>query len=166
MLECFFSLFEGGKQRAASKLLNEILENNCSGYRIVNCLVTPITNQNEITEIETALEQDNGVAVHLSAALRFLSDKNAKDYRNSIKESISAVEKLVRDITGESTLGKALRRLEKNGIIIPKFLKQGFENIYTWTNETDGIRNALMTEDDNLSCSEEQFMLIVCSCHL
>lgn len=49
--------------------------------------------------------------MHLQEALEKLSPSKS-DYRNSIKESISAVECLCREITGESTLDKALK---KNG---------------------------------------------------
>lgn len=163
LLEWFVSLFKEEEQQAISDLLNKVLENNCSGYRVVNGLVTPITNKNEIIEIETALEHDKGIAVHLSAALRFLSDKNTKDYRNSIKESISAVEKLVREFTGKSTLGDGLKVLKSNGIIIPETLQTGFQKIYGWTCGEDGIRHAIMEGAQEITIAEAKFMLVACS---
>ena len=55
------------------------------------------------------------IQIHLNAALEKYAQRPIGDYRNSIKESISAVEALCREKTGENTLGKALNKLEKGG---------------------------------------------------
>lgn len=52
----------------------------------------------------------NGANIHLTKALSLLSDRNKPDYRNSIKESISAVEATCKSLTGISTLDKALSK--------------------------------------------------------
>lgn len=65
-------------------------------YRIINNHVVPITDPNEIDEIEKAInEVTDNVKEHLNKALQFLSDKKKPDYRNSVKESLSAVEAFV-----------------------------------------------------------------------
>jgi len=77
---------------------NQILVGEISGYRIINGLVVQITSEEEVQEIEEALvdnDQLKSVNTHLRAALDFLADKKNPDYRNSIKESISAVNHLV-----------------------------------------------------------------------
>lgn len=84
---------------------NDILERECSGYRFVNNQLCPITNEQEIQAIEEAIgkaEQfGKGANEHLSQAVALFSKKPDPDYRNSIKESISAVESLVKQISGK-----------------------------------------------------------------
>lgn len=147
--------------------LNNEFERLYYGYRIVDGKVTPITDDMEIEVIEEALanSKDN-IRVHLSEALKLFSDKEHPDYRNSIKESISAVEALCRELTGEDTLGKALKKLEDKGIVIQDQLKQAFIKLYAYTNQPDtGIRHSLMDDDATYhpSYNEAYFMLVACS---
>lgn len=53
-----------------------------------------VTNEREVELVETALQDSrfNSVTTHLKTALRLLADREKPDYRNSVKESISAVE--------------------------------------------------------------------------
>lgn len=93
-----------------------------------------------------------------------MTNRPTPDYRNSIKESISAVEALCRGIISENTLGDALKKLEKNGVTIPVFLKSGFEKLYVYTNnEKTGIRHALMDDAETPQYDEAKFMLVACS---
>lgn len=136
-------------------------------YRIVNKEIVEITSQEEIVAVETALEESTGtVRRHINEALKLLSQRPTPDCRNSIKESISAVEAFCREKTGENTLGKALNKLETNGISIPKMLKEAFDKLYAYTNQKDtGIRHALMDDDGKYipSSDEAIFMLVSCS---
>jgi hypothetical protein len=91
-----------------------------------------------------------------------LSKRPDADYRNSIKESISAVEALVREITGESTLN--LKKLDNTGIVLPSVLRKAFELLYGYTNdESTGIRHALMDDTNAPGADEAVFMLVSCS---
>jgi hypothetical protein len=45
-----------------------------------------------------------------------MSDWDNPDYRNSIKESVSAVETAAKFVTGEGTLGSALNKIEKTAL--------------------------------------------------
>jgi hypothetical protein len=70
--------------------LNNILERENSAYRVVGRHVAEITDENEIKAIEDALMiPEDPVRQHISRSLQLLSDREAPDYRNSIKESIS-----------------------------------------------------------------------------
>ena len=85
------------------KTANSVLERESSAYRFVNYQIVEITSAEEIEAIEEAIKTSvpfSGVRSHLSTALRMLSDRKNPDYRNSIKESISAVESLAKIITG------------------------------------------------------------------
>ncbi|CAL1521557.1 hypothetical protein MMC2321_05351 [Chitinophaga sp. MM2321] len=148
---------------------NEVLEREFSGYRFINGLIAPISNKREIKEIEEAISVSNvysalnGCNIHLSMALAKLSDKLNPDYRNSIKESISAVESLAKVISGKTsdTLNSAIDRV-KSKLKIHKSLEQGLKNLYNYTSDADGIRHGLM-DDPNSDFEDAKFMLISCS---
>lgn len=149
------------------KLLNSEFERLNFAYRIVNDEIIEITSEQEIKTIESAINNSqNSVKLHLNSALEKYALRPNGDYRNSIKESISAVEAFCREKTGESTLGKALSKLEKKNIIIPQSLKSAFSKLYEYTNHADtGIRHALMDDDGKYTptADEALFMLISCS---
>lgn len=150
-----------------SHCLNLEFERLYYGYRIVDNFVVPITNEMEIEAVEKALsESRDNIQVHLSEALKLFSDREHPDFRNSIKESISAVEALCRELTGEETLGKALKKLKDNGITIQTQLEEAFKKLYVYTNQPDtGIRHCLMDDDATYhpSYNEAYFMLVSCS---
>jgi hypothetical protein len=148
--------------------MNFVLKRDLSGYRFVNGILTPIINEVEIGEIERAISSTTngnlkGVNIHLSDALNKLSDKKNPDYRNSIKESISALESLCQKITGDpkAELGKALKILGSK-LPIHRALEQGFIKIYGYTSDSDGIRHAMM-EETNLDQEDALYMLIAVS---
>lgn len=145
-------------------MLNSTFKRLNYAYRVVDDYIVEITDQEEIAAIEEAVRKKSSVRTHIEEALKHLSNRPTPDYRNSIKESISAVEVLCREITGESTLGPALHTLEKNGVEIPKFLQSGFEKLYVYTNDSKtGIRHALMSDKETPSFDEAKFMLVACS---
>lgn len=147
---------------------NFVLKRELSGYRFVSGQLAPITNEGEILEIEKAISDSSennlkGVSIHLTESLTKLSDKKNPDYRNSIKESISAVESICQQITGDTNaeLGKAIKKL-KTILPIHGALEQGFIKLYGWTSDSDGIRHAMM-EDSNLDQEDALYMLVSCS---
>lgn len=148
-------------------LINETFRRLNYAYRIVDDKVVEISDEEEIATIENALSQDSAIHTHLSGALKHISNRPEADYRNSIKESISAVEALCREITGETTLGDALKALEGKGIKIPTILKVSFEKLYVYTNDhRTGIRHALMEATETPQYEEAKFMLVACSAFL
>ena len=149
------------------KLLNSAFERLNFAYRIINDEIVEITSEQEIKTIETAIDNSaRNVKMHLNRALELYAQRPEGDYRNSIKESISAVEAFCREKTGENTLGKALNKLEKNGIVFPDVLKHAFDKLYAYTNQPDaGIRHALMDDTGVYTPKAEEaiFMLVSCS---
>jgi hypothetical protein len=145
---------------------NTYLERENSGYRFVDNKIVEISSTDEVSEIESAIENATpyyGVKQHLSKAITLMSDKKNPDYRNSIKESISAVESLCVTVSNDkkATLGEALKVLEKRGVLHPA-LKSAFSSLYGYTSDAEGIRHALM-EESNLTSADARFMLISCS---
>ena len=145
---------------------NVYLEKENSGYRFVDGKIFEISSSEEISEIENAIEISTpyyGVKQHLKTAIRLLSDRENPDYRNSIKESISAVETLCKKVTGheKATLDDALKILEEKEVVHPA-LKKAFSSLYGYTSDADGIRHALMRKS-NVTNNDARFMLVSCS---
>jgi hypothetical protein len=154
------------KNKKFMDFCNSVLEREVCGYRFVNGIITEITSSAEIEEIETATKGTSkqvGVQEHLNRALELLSDRQSPDYRNSIKESISAVESICKLISGDNkaTLGHALKKLEKTIQFHPA-LKNAFNNLYGYTSDEEGIRHSLLDES-NISFEDAKFMLVSCS---
>lgn len=151
-----------------SEQCNLILERENSAYRLINKEIVEITDENEIKMIEDVLMKSStsnleGVKTHLSSALSLLSDRKNPDFRNSIKESISAVESIAKIISGDSKaqLGKALKIIE-DSIGIHPALKKGFSAIYGYTSDEAGIRHAMLEEKDIYN-EDARYMLVACS---
>jgi hypothetical protein len=147
------------------KYLNFILERELSGYRFVAGLLTDIINHEELLMIEETSKDSrfSGVSAHIGRALELYADRKNPDYRNSIKESISAVESMSRVVSGDSnaTLGDALKTIEKNGQL-HKALKEGFLKLYGYTSDAQGIRHAMLDEP-NLTAADARYFLVSCS---
>jgi hypothetical protein len=147
---------------------NTILEQELSAYRFVGGKIVGITSKEEILEIEKALdipEPLKGVRIHLERALGLLADKKSPDYRNSIKESISAVEAICKLISRDekATLDQALNKLETDfNLYLHPALKKAFRSLYGYTSDEKGIRHSLLDEP-NINFEDARFMLVVCS---
>jgi hypothetical protein len=161
------SLFKR-KRKVELQIVNQILEEEVSGYRFVKGVLVPITHQSEIAAIEQAsIKSDSlglqGVAHHIQTALELLGKKPKPDYRNSIKESISAVEAAAKIVSGKDGggLDGALKELAKH-VEIHKGLQSGFRSLYGYTSDESGIRHAIL-EEKNIGFDEAKFMLVACS---
>lgn len=143
--------------------LNYEFERLKFSYRVINNQIVEITSEEEIKSIETALTTSDGnIREHLSKALELYSKRPIADYRNSIKESISAVEAISRNITGENVLN--FKKMEEKGVVVPTVLRKAFECLYGYTNDkTTGIRHALMDDTNAPQAEEALFMLVSCS---
>jgi hypothetical protein len=152
------------KNKYFMKTCNDNLEGELSAYRFVGGRITQITSEEEISEIEEVLETPlKPVKTHIENSLKLLSDRKSPDYRNSIKESISAVEAICRLITkkDKATLGQALKEVETK-VGLHGALKKAFSNLYGYTSSADGIRHSLLDEP-KLSFEDAKFMLVSCS---
>lgn len=148
------------------KACNKHLEMENSAYRFVNGYLCEITSEQEMKSIENAVSVSDpfpGVKEHLNTALDLMSDKTNPDYRNSIKEAISAVESLCKHLVGDenATLGSALKTLEQHKNLHPA-LKKAFSSLYGYTSDGDGIRHSLM-DQDSLTNADARYMLVTCT---
>lgn len=148
-------------------LCNEAFSSENSAYRFVTRKLTEITSPEEIEEIEIAISGTSkytGVTTHLQTSLNLLTDRQTPDYRNSIKESISAVESLAKKLVGDdkATLGQALKILETKHNLHGS-LKSAFLTLYGYTSDASGIRHALLDNATFPTKADARFMLICCS---
>ena len=143
---------------------NNLFEMEMSAYRFTGGVITPITGEQEIAEIENALNSEKDpIREHLQRSLELFSDKKNPDYRNSIKESILAVESLVKTILkrDSATLGGLITELKKK-FEIHSALEKAFSHLYGYTNDEGGIRHALI-DKDRTDLYDAKFMLVACS---
>lgn len=154
--------------KAFKDYCNKILERELSAYRFVGDIMVEITTSEEISIIEKVLNESNNlnsVRIHIETALKHLSNRKSPDYRNSIKESISAVEALCKIIADNdrATLGQALKIIKNsNKVQIHQSLISSFEKLYGYTSDGDGIRHAIL-EEPKLTFDDAKYMLVSCS---
>ena len=164
----FLEFVVGGYQKSKPqlvKLLNATLERELSGYRFVSGRLTDITNPQELEMLETALTDSQfvGVDAHLQQALALYAKRDDPDYRNSIKESISAVESMAKIISGnpKAELSDALKEMKKKKLLHAA-LKEGFIKLYGYTSDADGIRHSMM-DKPNLDAADSRYFLLSCT---
>ena len=159
-------MLEGGNPGICNDL-NDVLQKEMSGYRVVNQMIVPLVNDVEIDAVDSAMTLEGPfapVARHLATALSFLSDRSNPNHRNSIKESISAVEAMSQILGGTpSELGKALKAVESRGIVINGAVKSAFKSLYGFTSDEAGIRHALTEDSLGVDADDAKFMLVACS---
>jgi AbiJ N-terminal domain 4 len=111
----FFDLFERCVQiladeqrrlyREPAKLyetVNSVLEQQGCAYRFISEVLAPITNPLAMAEVKTASQcAIESVSTHIIEALRQLPPNPEASPRNSVKESISAVEAALKHLTGQ-----------------------------------------------------------------
>jgi hypothetical protein len=163
-IEYLSSCYHDLKINDAFKIkINQVLEDEMSGYRFVGEYIAPIIDEVEIQEVEQAMDcQYEGVKRHLSNALEHLSDRTNPDFINSIKESISSVESLLNILAGTNNnpLNKAIQKLPFE---IDKNFGTALIRLYSWTSSADGIRHGETGEEIKSSFEEAKYMLVICS---
>jgi hypothetical protein len=160
----FFLKGHGGGNTATA-VLNHILARDMAGYRVIDQKITPIIDQDEIDAVQTAATSGpSGAKLHLSTAIRLMSARDKPpDYRNSVKESILAVEAAARDFTGDdkATLPDAIRIMKAKRALHPA-QEQAMAKMYAYTSDEGGIRHALVDER-NVDLADAKYMLVICA---
>jgi hypothetical protein len=159
--------WDSNARTSATNYINHVLKSEGAAYRVVDGVVSEIIGEHEVAEVEAATNLKSNLSAaseHIHQAVKMLSDRKAPDYRNSIKESISAVEAVCKILTGKrsATLSDALKELEKNGLEIHGAFKEGIIRLYGYTSDEQGIRHSLLDEQ-NVGFADAKFMLVACS---
>jgi hypothetical protein len=146
--------------------LNHSFESEYYGYRVIDKMVSPITDEIELEAIKSAITdfKYEEPKTHLKKAIGFLSDRINPDYANSIKESISAVESICRIITNENSFDSAINKLESLKLLEHKRMKEAVNKLFAYTNDkSSGIRHAIVEEHTPPKFEDAQFILVTCS---
>lgn len=165
LLEFIAALLPPERATALVLACNRVLEEEQSAYRFVGLQAAPLTSEEEIAEVEEAIGGPlEMVRDHLQAALRLLSDRTQPDYRNSMKESISAVEALARALSAKpnATFAEALKAAGQEVGLHPA-LVDAFVKIYGYACDAGGIRHAVKAPEDRPSAEDARWMLVTCS---
>lgn len=162
----FILILEPYNQRLADAF-GRVLKQELAPYRLLNNQFVQITDQIEIQALEESLEFSGKfapVTSHIKTSLSLLSNRTNPDYRNSIKEAISAVESISKIITGKSnaSLDEALSSLDRQHKLHGA-LKKGYLALYGYTSNADGIRHGML-EEENLTQADAKYFLISCAC--
>lgn len=147
--------------------LNNILEQEKVGYRLVNGIMAPIVENNEIETVENSLKTNHkSVTEHIQCALRSFADRTNPDYRNAIQESFSAVEAWLKNECGnpKSDFRSALQALKDKGKLdIHPALMNAFGGFYAYMSDEKGLRHALLDQSTKFEFEETKCMIVFCS---
>lgn len=150
---------------AVRKGIAAVLEEERCAYRVIDLSIVPVASEEEgrtLLGAHSLLDRTglNGAKSHLNKAGSLLT---AGQYADSIRESIHAVESVARSLTGEQSLSLALKSLAKNHPLHPA-LEKGFNSIYGYTSDANGIRHP-MVGNEGVQAGEEEaiFMLGACA---
>jgi hypothetical protein len=136
-----------------------------AAYRVVDRTIMPLASPEELSAVKQALEDVrlqpyHGARSNLRKSGEALTEGRFAD---SVRESIHAVESLARSITGKDKLSDALSELER-GAKMHKAMKRGFDGLYGWTSDEQGIRHPLLDEGDTkVTEADAMFMLGACA---
>jgi hypothetical protein len=174
-IEFVVNVYPGNDKKEFINACNMVLERKLSAYRFVGEKITKITSEIEIKEIEEALENTKNidklkpVNEHLKRAIELLSDRKSPDYRNSIKESISALESLCKIIINDrkAALGEALDKMKSEKIIdLHAALYEFGRKLYGYASDYEGIRHGKSDPNCNVNFEDAKFMLLCCSSYI
>jgi len=152
-------------QRSLADAFDTVFDHFLVGYRFVGSELTPISSSEEAKSVAVAIDESavvSGARHSLLRAVELFSDRSSPDYANSVKESISAVEAVVRRVTAESTLGAGLNRLETAGVRLHPALKAAWSKLYGWSSDEDGIRHGAVDPAD-VDQALAKYTLVSCS---
>jgi soluble cytochrome b562 len=160
-------LFFSKQSSNLEKHLNFMLEFHNSAYRIVDKKVIPISNDQELAEVSQASHTgQKAIDHHMQKAIEIFSKKETKDYRNTIKEAISAVEATVKLINGSSKgdLSAALNKIQQRKPIHPA-LFDALNKLYAYSSDgRSGVRHSIFDGSDCIpDFADAKFMLVACS---
>lgn len=105
------------------------------------------------------------VNTHINTAVMHFKNTESPDYRNVVKECISAVESMAMIIDPKAkTLWDALNTIKTLWYDLHPALIEWFKKLYWFTNEAGWIRHAL-TEDKDFTVDFDfaKYMVVSCS---
>lgn len=147
------------KQNLINRLNNVFSEEGVQ-YKIIDNQVVTLLNETEADEILITQNSNNTASGHITKSIELFNKRPVPDYSNSIKESISAVEAISREITGNDSaiLSDAIKKMGLHSA-----LEQGITKIYAWTSDEGGIRHSFKNTASDYGESDARYLLVLCS---
>lgn len=130
------------------EVVNKILSNTRSSYRVIDNLIIPISSDEQADAVRRAMAVSRvataqGPHSHLRSGTAALS---AGKWAEAVRESIHSVEAAAKSIEpSASTLGPALDKL-KSSIGLNPALSKAYGALYGYSSDERGIRHALVFE--------------------
>lgn len=146
---------------------NSVLELERSAFRFVGGSLTRISDESEVAAVAAAMQvsdQFSGARSHILAAVTLFGHRGSPDYRNVIREAISAVESAAKVVSQneKADLAGAIKAIEKTHGMHPAF-KDAITKLYGWTSDEKGIRHALLEASAAVDEADAHFMLVACA---
>lgn len=154
-----------GYARIITDELNEVLSRESCAYRFVGGIITEVTSEAEIAVLDSAIESSTKeVSAHLRKSLQLASDRKVPDFHNSIKESVSAIEAAVRQVTGSdsATLSSALKKISSKEELHPALIDM-LSKLYGYAGDEGGVRHANKERGYPVSRAEAMLILSISS---
>jgi hypothetical protein len=147
---------------------NAALEREHAVYRMVDSRIIELTDERQLATIDEAIagtESTPNVREQLRTALDRLADRPEADYRNAMKEAISAVETLVGTISGspKATLDAGLKLIGSRKLLpIHPSLLASWGALYGYTSDA-GVRHGLRDGKPAVTLEDALYLVVSCS---
>ncbi len=159
-------LIRSARDTAFTARVERILAEEHSAFRLVDGdTLVPFASERDAETVLNSLSDMEragfkGARQHLKEAATSLS---AGNFADSIRESIHSVEAVVRSLTGEASLAKALSVLNGRRAMHEAF-RQSLLKLYGFSSDEKGIRHPLIDSEDAAVTEQDAiFILGVCS---
>ena len=133
------------------RLVSSDLEKYLVGFRLIGTEIVPVSDPAEVDAIESAMSGQGvgaGARTHLQRATQLLGNRTSPQFAKVIAESVSAVESLIFELTGEKTLSGGLKKLDAKGVSTHSALLVAWEKLYGYASDAAGIRHGLVRDED------------------
>lgn len=153
------------RQSISQKISKAFIEARAA-YRIYEDSICAVGTHEQAAAFERAVSDADsisaiGARIHLVHAGEALAKG---EWTDSVRESIHAVESIAKQLSPNSNgLGPALTKLDEKGYLHGS-LKSTFTKLYGWTSDEEGVRHALIFQDESrVDETDALFMLGACA---
>ena len=168
---CEFLIANGSRGREIAAAIQRALDKMGNpGCRLMDGKFVPDFSREEAEEVRMACARAfTGARMHMKNAVAAFADRERPDYAHTVKEAISAVESLVKELTGKEEVRSGLRQLAKDGIL-PKdrdpkgkapFLVEALDRYWAYANKTS--RHGLKSGESPPDAGTARFLLVTCA---
>jgi len=149
-----------------TRAVNEVFARERAAFRMIGGYAVPVADGLEVDALETAIQSPalgEGAREHIQQAVKLFANRDNPDYRNAVKEAISAVEAACKQLVNKpsATLPDALSILEKRRPLHTAF-KTALTKLYAYTSDADGIRHGTIGRSE-IDFADAKFMLVTCA---